>query len=286
MVTRRTKMQERRLWYRAGTLKNSRYYQDIRLTPEITGNAHPGPAYTRRVAARTLLAAGLGITAACSKKKPVLPTPPPAPTIGQPSISPPSLSIPPAPGPDARAGAVFERGLASWYGRPYHGRRAADGEIYDMETLVAAHRTLPFQTWIRVRNVSNGKTVDVRIMDRGPFIGSRIIDLSHAAAQTIELIGPGVAEVELSVITAPEPVSSGAFAVQVGAFRERANADRNVEVMRTAYGSAAIAERSGDPVLFRVLAGSEPSPEAAEVLARRIRLEQNTPQAFVVRLDQ
>ncbi len=155
-----------------------------------------------------------------------------------------------------------------------------------METLVAAHRTLPFQTWIRVRNVSNGKTVDVRIMDRGPFIGGWIIDLSHAAAQAIELIGPGVGQVELSVITAPEPVSSGAFAVQVGAFRERANADRNVDVMRRAYGSAAIAERSGDPVLFRVLAGSEPSPEAAEVLAQRIRVEQNTPQAFVVRLDQ
>ena len=155
-----------------------------------------------------------------------------------------------------------------------------------METLVAAHRTLPFQTWIRVRNASNGKTVDVRIMDRGPFVGGRIIDLSHAAAQAIELIGPGVGQVELSVITAPEPVSSGAFAVQVGAFRERANADRNVDVMRRAYGSAAIAERSGDPVLFRVLAGSEPSPEAAAALAQRIRVEQNTPQAFVVRLDQ
>jgi rare lipoprotein A len=155
-----------------------------------------------------------------------------------------------------------------------------------METLVAAHRTLPFQTWIRVRNVSNGKTVDVRIMDRGPFVGSRIIDLSHAAAQAIELIGPGVAEVELSVITAPEPVLSGAFAVQVGAFRDRANADRDVDLMRKAYGAATIAERFGDPILFRVLAGSEPSPEAAEVLAQRIRAEQNTPQAFVVRLDQ
>jgi len=233
------------------------------------------------MAARMLLTAGLWIAAGCAKKKRVLPPPPSAPTIRSPAIS-----IPPAPGPNAQAGAVFERGLASWYGRPYHGRRAADGEIYDMETLVAAHRTLPFQTWIRVRNVSNGKTVDVRIMDRGPFVGNRIIDLSHAAAQTIELIGPGVTEVELAVITASEPISSGAFAVQVGAFRERTNADRDVEVMRQAYGSAVIAERSGDPVMFRVLAGSEPSPEAAEVLARRIRLEQNTPQAFVVRLDQ
>jgi rare lipoprotein A len=181
---------------------------------------------------------------------------------------------------------VIQRGIASWYGHPYHGRRAADGEIYDMETLVAAHRTLPFQTWVRVRNVANGKSVDVRIMDRGPFVGNRIIDLSHAAAQRIELIGPGVAEVEISLISAPQQITAGAFAVQVGAFRERTNADRNVALMRQAYGSATIVERAGDPVFFRVLAGNEPSPEAAETLARRIRTEQNTPQAFVVRLDQ
>ena len=78
------------------------------------------------------------------------------------------------------------------YGHPYHGRAARpDSEIYDMETLVAAHRTLPFQTQVRVRNLSNEKTVDVRIIDRGPFVQGRIIDLSHAAAQAIDLIGPG-----------------------------------------------------------------------------------------------
>src|SRR6204780_2941502 len=80
----------------------------------------------------------------------------------------------------------IEEGLASWYGPPYHGRQAADGEIYDMETLVAAHRTLPFNTWVRVTNLSNSKTVEVRIIDRGPFVGGRIIDLSHAAAQAVE----------------------------------------------------------------------------------------------------
>src|SRR6204780_190340 len=79
-----------------------------------------------------------------------------------------------------------ESGMASWYGHPYHGRQAADGEIYDMETLVAAHRTLPFNTWVRVTNLSNSKTVEVRIIDRGPFVGGRIIDLSHAAAQAVE----------------------------------------------------------------------------------------------------
>src|SRR4051812_39188209 len=64
-----------------------------------------------------------------------------------------------------------ETGVASWYGYPYHGRRAANGEIYDMEKPTAAHRTLPFDTWVRVRNITNDKTVDVRIQDRGPFVG-------------------------------------------------------------------------------------------------------------------
>src|SRR6266571_2965650 len=81
-----------------------------------------------------------------------------------------------------------ERGIASWYGDPYHGRRAANGEIYDMDKMTAAHRTLPFGTWVRVRNLENKKTVDVRITDRGPFVGRRIIDLSHAAAISVGLI--------------------------------------------------------------------------------------------------
>src|SRR5579863_1190882 len=84
----------------------------------------------------------------------------------------------PKPSATAAIGSV-ETGMASWYGHPYHGRQAADGEIYDMETLVAAHRTLPFNTWVRVTNQNNGKSVEVRIIDRGPFVGGRIIDLSH-----------------------------------------------------------------------------------------------------------
>ncbi len=96
-----------------------------------------------------------------------------------------------------------ETGLASWYGHPYHGRAAANGEIYDMEKFTAAHRTLPFGTVVRVTNLGNGKSVDVRIIDRGPFVAGRIIDLSHAAAKTIEMIGPGVAQVRLDIIAAP-----------------------------------------------------------------------------------
>lgn len=191
---------------------------------------------------------------------------------------------PPAAGPSVAAGDT-ERGMASWYGHPYHGRRAADGEVYDMETLVAAHRTLPFQTWVRVRNLSNNKTVDVRIIDRGPFVGGRIIDLSHAAAQEIELIGPGVAQVEITIVKPPPVPEPALFAVQVGAFREKANADRLERSMNAAYGSAKQVERAGAPSLWRVLAGRESSEQAAETLAQRIRTEQQVPEAFVVRLD-
>lgn len=204
----------------------------------------------------------------------------------QPRVIAPAASAPPpfANRSPAAVGST-ERGLASWYGHPYHGRPAADGEIYNMETLVAAHRTLPFQTMVQVRNLMNGKTVDVRIIDRGPFVEGRVIDLSHAAAQAIDLIGPGVAQVEITVIEAltnPEPA---VFAVQVGAFREKTNADRMERNMMAAYGAGKSVLRAGDPPIWRVLAGRENTTDAAETLARRIREEQNVPEAFVVRLD-
>src|SRR5262249_10810126 len=111
-------------------------------------------------------------------------------------------AAPPAPSAAPRIGAT-ETGLASWYGHPYHGRRAANGEIYDMEQLTAAHRTLPFDARVRVLNLANSKTVEVRITDRGPFVDGRIIDLSHAAARAIDMIGPGTAMVRLEIVGAP-----------------------------------------------------------------------------------
>ncbi|MEP7352293.1 MAG: septal ring lytic transglycosylase RlpA family protein [Acidobacteriota bacterium] len=109
----------------------------------------------------------------------------------------------PQPLKPARIGKT-EKGLASWYGIPYHGRRAASGEVFDMEQLTAAHRTLPFQTWVMVTNLDNGKKVDVRITDRGPFVDNRVIDLSKAAAREIDMLGPGTARVKLKVIKPPK----------------------------------------------------------------------------------
>lgn len=102
----------------------------------------------------------------------------------------------------ARIGST-ETGVASWYGIPYDGRRAASGEVYDMRQLTAAHRRLPFQTWVEVTNLSNGKQVDVRINDRGPFVKGRIVDLSQAAARDIDMLRAGTTRVRLKVIPPP-----------------------------------------------------------------------------------
>lgn len=178
-----------------------------------------------------------------------------------------------------------ETGLASWYGHPYHGRRAANGEIYDMEKLTAAHRTLPFETWVRVRNLANDRSVDVRIQDRGPFVKGRVIDLSHAAAREIELIGPGVAKVRLTIIAPPKGIDRQAelFAVQIGAFRDLTRARAAQLDMQQRFGSARLVRRSGDPPVWRVLVGQEETAEKAEELADQMRSSGTS--AFVVRLD-
>jgi rare lipoprotein A len=203
----------------------------------------------------------------CAHKKQVKLPPPPA-----------------APAPAPKVGDT-EAGLASWYGHPYHGRPAANGEIYDMESMVAAHRTLPFNTWVRVTNTVNSKTVDVRIIDRGPFVDGRVIDLSHAAARAIDLLGPGVAPVRLEVIRLPESIEPAVFAVQVGAFRSRENADRLRDAMAARYGTARVVLRQGNPDLWRVLVGAEGTTDAAGALAARIHAETGENSGFVVRLD-
>lgn len=102
----------------------------------------------------------------------------------------------------ARIGEM-ETGIASWYGPPYHGRRSANGEIFDMEKLTAAHRTFPFDTWVEVTNLENKKHVDVRITDRGPFVSGRIIDLSLAAARELDMVTAGIVKVRIKVIKKP-----------------------------------------------------------------------------------
>lgn len=194
-----------------------------------------------------------------------------------------AVTIPTAP---RSAGAIVngETGLASWYGHPYHGRPAADGEIYDMEKLTAAHRTLPFGTMVRVVNLTNGKTVDVRIIDRGPFVENRIIDLSHAAARSIDLIGPGVAPVRLDILSVPALTEASRwFGVQAGAFLDAGRAERLRASLEREFGPAQLVQRADSPAFWRVVVGRVSSETAAAELASRVRAE--TGDAFVVRLD-
>ncbi len=192
------------------------------------------------------------------------------------------------PNPDAVASpGMVEEGIASWYGHPYHGRRTASGETYDMEKLTAAHRTLPFGTQVRVESLANHKSVEVRINDRGPSSMDRLIDLSRAAARRLDMIGPGTARVRLAVLTVLENARGNYYAVQVGAFQDKKRAERLRHDMEKQFGSAKLVAMAGKPILWRVLVGRISNMEAADELARRIRKESRDKAgtAFIVRLD-
>jgi rare lipoprotein A len=213
----------------------------------------------------------------------------PAPT---PTAQPPASPTSPPSGPPAAAerqpvvpGEYVEEGTASWYGLPFNGRRTSNGEIYDMHEFTAAHRTLPFDAVVRVTNLSNGKWTEVRVNDRGPFVANRIIDLSLAAAQAIELVGPGTAPVRLEVISGPDP-QSGFFGVQVGAFQVQENADRLRAKLAEHYAPVAtVPFKLPTGHFYRVRVGRLPSEAAARALADQLHsVEQLV--TFVVRLDE
>ena len=141
-----------------------------------------------------------------------------------------------------------ETGVASWYGHPYHGRRTSNGEVYDMDEMTAAHLRLPFGTILRVRNLDNGRDIEVRINDRGPFVKSRILDLSREAARRLDMIGPGTARIRLEVLAGPAQVadsrpsggpsaavSGSCLAVQLGAFADPSNAEAYLERVAAAW---------------------------------------------------
>ena len=189
------------------------------------------------------------------------------------------------PAPIAVPTGHSEEGIASWYGVPFNGRRAADGEIYNMETLVAAHRTLPFNTWLRVTNLTNNEAVNVRVIDRGPFVNGRILDLSKAAARNIHLLGPGVGRVRIEVIAEPVSVPTNElYAVQVGAFGNYQSAEHLREQYASRFGNAQLAQKQGQVTLWRVLVGKEASIAAAQELSTMLGAENKS--VFVVRLDE
>ena len=179
-----------------------------------------------------------------------------------------------------------ETGLASWYGHPYHGRAAADGEIYDMEKLTAAHRTLPFGTWVRVINLGNGKTVDVRIIDRGPFVeGPHHRSLARRRRGDRHSSDP--ASRRFAWTFSRFPPRSGRKLVS--RFKpERSSISDRAERLRASlereFGPAHLVQRADTPALWRVLVGRVPSEQAAAALAQH-GSEPKSGTAFVVRLD-
>ena len=134
---------------------------------------------------------------------------------------------------------AIETGVASWYGPDFHGRQTANGEKYDMHGITAAHRTLPFNTEVLVENLDNGKTVQVRINDRGPFAKDRIIDLSRGAAEKVDMIGPGTARVRIYVVggteNLPENIKKAQYTVQLGSYNNREAAEKKSSEIRSSY---------------------------------------------------
>ncbi|MFW6082164.1 MAG: septal ring lytic transglycosylase RlpA family protein [Desulfosalsimonas sp.] len=168
-----------------------------------------------------------------------------------------------------------QSGLASWYGNPFHGRKTANGETYNMHAKTAAHKILPMGTFVLVRNKDNGKKTVVRINDRGPFIRGRVIDLSYRAAKEIDMIGAGTANVEVIAMEkglagtggpGKEPdFSRGNFTVQVGAFASRSSAENLKQKLLKHYEHVTITPVQKDAqTLYRVRAGRFSSLENAE----------------------
>jgi rare lipoprotein A len=186
--------------------------------------------------------------------------------------------------PDAKG--FRQEGIASWYGPDFHGKRTSSGETYDMHGLTAAHKTLPLGTLVRVRHLQNQRTVDLRINDRGPFVGNRVIDLSYAAARQLGVVGPGTAPVEVIAIGVLAGSSvdlySGTFTFQVGAFANRDSAERLRIELNPRFGNAHIVEFDrGDRLFYRVRVGKTTTLQ--EAAAYEAHLNRNGfPDAFAV----
>lgn len=188
-----------------------------------------------------------------------------------------------------------QRGIASWYGKDFHGKKTANGEIYDMYAVTAAHKTLPLGTYVRVHNLENNRKIDVRINDRGPFVRGRIIDLSYTAAKDIGIVGPGTARVEIFALGTPATTDggssrtyvqgdyfSGNFTYQVGAYVNRENAEKQKRELEGRYKNAHITVFDrGDQIFYRVRIGKFTTLEDA-VRHEEILIQDGYPDAILI----
>lgn len=181
----------------------------------------------------------------------------------------------------ATADGYFERGVASWYGPTFNGENTSNGEKYDMYAMTAAHKTLPLPTYARVTNLKNGRSVVVRINDRGPFVSNRLIDLSYSAASKLDMLREGTTLVEVKALTVQDPddLTRSAQAppptlyVQAGAFADQHNAQRVLNRLRSGGLSSAfiLPPPDGKPALYRVRLGPVNTVPEFDQLAARLK---------------
>jgi rare lipoprotein A len=191
-----------------------------------------------------------------------------------------------------------QTGVASWYGKDFHGKKTSNGETYDMHAMTAAHKTLPLGVYVKVRNRENGREATVRVNDRGPFVKGRILDLSYAAAKALGVDMVGTAPVRIEALgyrqdgssgkelyKAPATYDTGNYTVQVGAFKEQANAVRLSGEMRRLHGFSDVRMTNvNGEVYYRVYAGKYSSLNAAED-AEKDFSEHGYPGSFTVALE-
>ena len=195
--------------------------------------------------------------------------------------------------PDAKG--FRQRGIASWYGKDFHGKKTSNGEIYDMYAMTAAHKTLPLGTYVRVQHLANNRSVEVRVNDRGPFVRGRIIDLSYSAAKDLGIVGPGTAKVEVFALGTPTTTDggtsrsfvpgdyySGNFTFQVGAFLNRENAERLMRKLDEQYQNVHLSIfDSGTDIYYRVRVGQATSLEQAVEIEAHL-IQNGFPDVFAV----
>jgi peptidoglycan lytic transglycosylase len=213
----------------------------------------------------------------------------PQPPTVMPTSAPPAsatTATKPAPPPvSPKAKPIYvESGLASWYGPPYHNHKGANGEIYDQNALTAAHRTIPLNSVVRVTNETTRHTVIVRITDRGPFIGDRIIDLSLAAAKAVDVWQPGTATVKVEVLSSPAPIEEGGrWCVQIGAFQSEHEARKLKEKLQEHYATANVIQFTGPTGEWVRIRPAGDNKQMAQEVASKTHVKEGG--VFLVRLD-
>jgi len=201
--------------------------------------------------------------------------------------------------PDAQG--FVEYGKASWYGKDFHGRPTASGTAYDMHGKSAAHKILPLDTWVKVVNLSNNKSIIVPINDRGPFVKGRVIDLSYGAARELDMIGPGVVNVRVEALAKEvgrmetlegnvpvlewQDFRRGEFTVQVGAFESLSNALKLADQFKKIfnYVHVSVYEDGAGRVFYRVHVSKSETLVEAEKMEKRLE-EMGFPDAFLIRM--